>query len=390
MDCARERWLCSGKQWVPRGARADAVAVLMSGGVDSSVSAAMLVRAGRDTVGITMQVPSAVAPRVPGAELAACCGTGAAEVAAQVGIPHYFVDVREEFRRFVIEPFREAYREGRTPSPCIACNTHVKFGAVLRLLHDSFGIEQVATGHYARVVERDERLGLYAALDERKDQSYFLYGIRRTELARVLFPVGGQTKERTRQLAAEWGLAAADRDESQELCFAAQGDYRAALGEHPDAGPGDVVDTAGQVIGRHEGISRYTIGQRQGLRIAAGVPLYVVDIDPVGNTITVGDRAAAGSRRVRAEALNVLAPEELESGREFLGKVRYKQRGDRCRLLELDADAMTVEFLEPCHGVSPGQHLVLYSGSGEVVVGGEIVRESRGAEAETAGCGLCG
>lgn len=375
MPDVQGRFLCSDETWTPSGLRSDAVAVLMSGGVDSSTATAMLRRAGRDVVGITMLIPSGLGPDCGGAEVRACCGSGASEIARQLGIPHYFVDVRDEFRAHVIEPFRAAYRSGRTPSPCIDCNTFIKFGVVMRLLREALGIEEVATGHYARIVDCADGPGLCAGVDAAKDQSYFLYGIRRETLPRLLFPLGGQTKERTRGLAAAYGLDFSDREESVELCFAGQGDYRAALGANPDAGPGDILDTAGRVIGRHRGISRYTIGQREGLGVAGGVPLYVVDIDPEANAVVLGDREAAGSRVVHAHRVNILAPNLIAEGVRCFGKVRYRQGAAPCSVSELSEERLVVEFDTPQHGVTPGQHLVLYSDSGRVLAGGEILRE---------------
>ena len=370
MDEVADKFMSSGREWEPEGPRDEAVAVMMSGGIDSSVTAAMLKRAGADVVGVTMQIPSGLGPSCGGAELRACCGTGASEIASQLDIPFYFVDVRDEFRRHVIEPFREAYRNGRTPSPCIDCNTYIKFGVMMQLVRDAFGIEQVATGHYARISE--DELG--AAADKRKDQSYFLYGIRRADLPRILFPLGGQTKDRTRELAAEYELDLIDRTESVELCFAGQGDYREALGDNPDAGPGDVLDIEGAVIGAHKGISQYTIGQRGGLGIAGGVPLYVIEIDPELNTVVLGGRDAACRRDACARGLNVLAPEMLAGGWRFLGKIRSRLDAAPCVVTELGEDCVTVEFDEPEHGVCPGQHLVLYTQEGRVVAGGEIAR----------------
>lgn len=346
----------------------------MSGGVDSSTAAAMLRRAGRDVVGITMLIPSGLGPDSGEAELRACCDSGASRVAQQLGIPHYFVDVRDEFREHVLEPFRAAYRSGRTPSPCIDCNTFIKFGAVMSILREQMGIEQVATGHYARIVAYADGLGLCAGVDATKDQSYFLYAIRRKMLPSILFPLGGQTKERTRELAVAYGLDFGDREESVELCFAGQGDYRAALGSSPDAGPGDILDTSGRVLGRHRGISRYTIGQREGLGVAGGVPLYVVDIDPEANTVVLGGREAASSRIVHACRVNVLARDAIVVGEQCFGKIRYRQDAAPCTVVELDGGCLTVEFKKPQHGVTPGQHLVLYSESGRVLAGGEIMR----------------
>ena len=323
MSDATDKFMCSGKEWEPAGPREEAVAVMMSGGVDSSVTAAMLKRSGRDVVGVTMQIPSGLGPACGGAELRACCGSGASEMAKRLGIPHYFIDVRDEFRQHV------------TPQ------------------------------------------GLRAAIDKQKDQSYFLYGVRRADLARILFPLGRQTKGRTRELAASYGLDLADRTESVELCFAGQGDYRTALGDNPDAGPGDVLGLDGNVIGTHKGISQVTIGQREGLGIAGGVPLYVVAIDPENNTVTLGGREAAGRRDVHAHNVNVLAPEMLPGAGRFLGKIRSRLDAAPCTLTALTDREIAVEFDEPEHGVCPGQHLVLYTHDGQVVAGGEIVRRGR-------------
>ena len=378
MSDAADKLMCSGLEWERAGPRSEAVAVMMSGGVDSSVAAAMLKRAGCDVVGVTMQIPSAVGPDCPGAELQACCGRGASRVARQLGVPHYFVDVRDAFRQFVIEHFRDAYRNGLTPSPCIDCNTHIKFDIVMRLVRETFGIEQVVTGHYARIVESDTGPRLHSAADTKKDQSYFLYGIRRENLARIRFPLGDRTKEQTREATAAYGLDFDARSESSELCFAEQGDYRVALGGEPDAGPGEVVDIDGKVIGTHNGISRYTIGQREGLGIAGGVPLYVVRIDVESNRITLGDRAAASSRTVPAHKLNVLVPETLNRGGRFRGKIRSTEPGSPCSVADVDAGrgTITVEFDKQRHGVTPGQHLVLYTDDGCVVAGAEIARRS--------------
>ena len=360
-------FVCTNREWTPTGA--PAVAVLMSGGVDSSVTTALLKRAGYDVVGVTMRVPSAV-----GGWASSAAGSAAA-VARELDVPHYIADVHDCFREKVLEPFRASYRRGETPSPCVICNATVKFGAVLDAVRKQFGIAKIASGHYARIAETADGWGLFKSADELKDQSYFLYRLRREVLADVLFPLGEQTKVETRRVAAELGLAVANRDDSLELCFAGHADYRAALGENPDAGPGDVLDLSRRVIGKHEGISRYTIGQRSGLGIAGKVPLYVIDIDAAHNTVTLGDRAAAQGHIVHASVLNILAPALLRRGATVMGKIRSRQPGGECEVVDFDENALAVRFASPQHGVTPGQHLVLYSANGQVLGGGIIRRE---------------
>ncbi len=367
-----DKFMCSGRPYDPPAQDQDAVAVLMSGGTDSSVTAAKLKASGRPVVGVTMLIPSALGPNCGGAQLRACCGQGASQVAHDLGIPHYFVDVREEFQSRIIDRFRDEYRQGRTPSPCIDCNTFIKFGVVMDLIRDGLGIERVATGHYARIAMAEGGPRLFA-VPHRKDQSYFLYGIRRDRLHRITFPLAGQAKPETRREARRLSLHA-DRSESVDLCFAGQDDYRAALGPDPDEGPGDVLDLDGKVIGRHEGIAKYTWGQRSGLGIAAGVPLYIVDIDPAHNTITLGGREAASRREVHTENANILAPELLDVDRPLHGKIRAYHEARPCRITELTDSRMTVRFDTPHHGVAPGQHLVLYGDTGQVLAGGEIAR----------------
>ena len=360
---------CTTREWSASGA--PAVAVLMSGGVDSSVTAALLVRAGYDVVGITMRIPSAVDGWTSSAI------ESATAVASALGLPHYVADVADCFCEHVLEPFRSSYRRGETPSPCVICNAAVKFGAVRSAALDAFGISRIASGHYARIVETTAGWGLFKAADESKDQSYFLYRLQRDILSDVLFPLGGQTKTQTRRVAAELGLSVAERGDSLELCFAGHGDYHAALGANPDAGPGDVLDMHGRVIGKHKGISHYTIGQRSGLGIAAREPLYVIDIDFGRNTVTLGNRTAAESRIVHADTLNILAPPLMRVGEPVFGKIRSRQKGGECELTHIDPSSMAVRFAEPQHGVTPGQHLVLYSAEGQVLGGGVIVRHAK-------------
>ena len=349
----------------------ETIAVLMSGGVDSSVTAHLLKTAGFKVVGITMNVP--MPDCVEGENL--CCGGRAAIVAKGLGIPHYFVEIKEEFNSLVLEPFRNSYRTGLTPSPCIDCNSSLKFRFIPQLLKKSLGIERIATGHYVRIEEDDTGFHLYPAIDQKRDQSYFLYSTDKDILPRLRFPLGTWKKEDVRRLADELKMPIADRPDSMELCFAGEGDYRQALGKNPDHGPGDVVDTCGEIMGTHNGISHYTIGQRKGLGIALGRPIYVVDIDSSANRVVVGDKEHLLSKRGRVHRLNILEPDLVKRERQFTGKIRSQHDGSPCVVEEVAEDEIVVSFDLPQEAVTPGQHLVLYSDDGRVAGGGVIKKD---------------
>jgi len=353
--------------WQPSGDPDRDIAVLMSGGVDSSVTAMILRDAGWNVVGITMRIP--VAEGCGGKR--PCCGLEAGYVARDLGIAHYYLDVRSEFERLVIEPFRQAYRQGRTPSPCVDCNTLIKFWLVWDFIESRFGIRHLATGHYARVLRRDDGAYLARGEDHSRDQSYFLYGIPRHRVASFHLPLGEMGKESVRRLAREAKLPVARRQDSMELCFAAEGDYRAVLGARAEPGP--IFDMNGSVIGEHDGIVNYTIGQRKGARVAAGKPLYVIRISVEDNSITLGTREQAESREVRAEEVNVLVPDLARSGETLYGKIRSQGEPSRCELVEVSESVMAVRFDEPQFAPTPGQRLVLYDAADRVVAGGVIV-----------------
>lgn len=353
--------------WVPGDDPDRDIVVLMSGGVDSSVTALLLKRSGWNPVGITMKIP--VAKNCDYKR--SCCGMEAAYVAKDLEIPHYYLDVQDAFERLVIEPFRESYARGETPSPCVDCNTVFKFSLVWDFIAESFGISHLATGHYARVLKTESRARLARARDLAKDQSYFLYGIPRERLEQFQLPLGEFTKEEVRNIAKEARLPVARRPESMELCFAGAGDYRNALGETAQD-RGRILDSSGNVIGEHSGIANYTIGQRKGIGVAASAPLYVTRISPEDNTITVGSWDEALEREVRAEQVNVLVPDECYKGARLFGKIRSQGNPVDCSITSAEDDELAVEFDEPQFAPTPGQRLVLYNGDGHVIAGGTI------------------
>ena len=348
------------------------VAVLMSGGVDSSVSALLLQEAGWNVVGVTMRVPMAESCNHP----RPCCGAEAAFVCRHIGIPHYYVDVSEGFERWVIGPFRRHYDEGRTPNPCVDCNTYVKFRLVWDWVTRRLGIGDLATGHYARVVRGRGEVFLTRADHVEKDQSYFLYGIPRSRLAGLHFPLGTYRKDVVRQKARSRALPTAEQAESMELCFAGEGDYRNALADGVGR-PGPVVDTHGQILGQHRGVQHYTVGQRRGLEIPAPHPLYVLRIDPLENTIVVGPREAANRLEVTAVRTNELRPEACKPGTTLFGMIRSGATGQPCSITDVGPEHLRVRFESPVFAPAPGQHLVLYDQDGRVVAGGVITADPK-------------
>ena len=355
-----------------------AVAMAMSGGVDSSVAAALLLRQGRKVVGVTMNLFSLPKEECVRDDLKSCCGWKAQEdanrVAVGLGIPHFVVDFRREFERSVIEDFGREYARGRTPNPCIRCNRYLKFGLLLERA-GALGAETVATGHYARA-SFDKGTGrwlLRKGADADKDQSYFLYSLTQAQLARALFPVGELAKTEVRRLAAEFGLPTARKGESQEICFVPDGDYPRFLRERfPEAfRPGPIVDKTGKVIGRHDGIGRFTVGQRSGLGIAAPRPLYVLAVDAATNTVVAGENRDLARTRLLVEEMNWISIEALRAPRPVKVKVRYRQ-AEAPALIVPEADgSVRVEFETPQRAIAPGQAAVFYDG--DVVVGGGLI-----------------
>jgi tRNA-specific 2-thiouridylase len=360
---------------LPAGAR---VVAAMSGGVDSTVTAALLARAGYDVVGITLQLyDHGAAIRQKGA---CCAGQDIhdARLAAEaIGIPHYVLDYESRFRAAVIDDFADAYLRGETPIPCVRCNQTVKFRDLLDVAQD-LGAAALATGHYAQRTVEGGVVRMRRAVDPARDQSYFLFATTRAQLDYLRFPLGGLPKTEVRRAAAALGLAVADKPDSQDICFVPEGRYTTVidrLRSDPAAG-GDIVHLDGRTLGRHEGVSRYTVGQRRGLNIAVGEPLFVVRLDARRRQVVVGPREALLARSLTLKEINWLGDEnsiEAADGLPVLARVRSTRPPAPARLARI-GEAMGVVFEAPEEAISPGQACVLYSATdpGRVLGGGFI------------------
>lgn len=367
------------------------IMVAMSGGVDSSLVAALLHEAGHDVTGVTMHLWDGDDERL--AE-SLCCSQEMAEsarrVCAQLGIPYYVFNYQREFRRHVIEYFLNEYAQGYTPNPCLACNRDLKFRALLARA-DALGFDYVATGHYARIrVAEDVGIGtsdrepsptsakyeLLRAIDLDKDQSYMLHMLGQSELARLMFPIGEYTKPQVRTMAAERGLASADRPESQDICFVPGGDYRNLLREEQPESlrPGPIVDTQGREIGRHQGLPLYTIGQRRGLGVAAGQPLYVTQLDSARNAVVVGPIDALARQALDATQVTFVSGAWPAAPFDCQAQIRSHAAPVAARATPGSPGQIHVDFATPQRAVTPGQAVVLYDRDA-VLGGGRISSE---------------
>ncbi|GBE27213.1 tRNA-specific 2-thiouridylase MnmA [bacterium BMS3Bbin03] len=361
------------------------VFVGMSGGVDSSVAAALLLEQGYNVVGATLKLwrPSEAEKLLPVNEKG-CCSIYATNdakfVCEQLGIPHTLFDFRQDFNRWVMDNFVEEYLKGRTPNPCIICNTKIKWESFLRKAR-SLGGDFIATGHYARV-DHDSaanRFRLLKSTNSWKDQSYALWGLSQDSLAHTIFPVGELTKEAVRSLARQFGLKTAEKPESQEICFVPDNDYSRFIRDRVPASAesltqGEIRDTGGKVLGKHSGYPFYTIGQRKGLGIAAGEPVYVSEIRPETNEIIVGRKEELFRSGLIAGGVNWIAIEKLNAARRVFVKIRYKDPGSFGRVEPLDENKVQVTFEKPQRAVTPGQSVVFYEE--DVVLGGGVIQES--------------
>jgi len=353
------------------------VVVAMSGGVDSSVAAALLVEQGYDVVGMMMRLWSE-----PGNSQAAtanrCCTpdqmADARRVADKLNIPFYVLDVQDYFRQTIVQFFIDEHEAGRTPNPCIECNRQIRF---TYLLEQALALDAafLATGHYARIRRTAAGYELLQAIDRQKDQSYVLHVLGQSQLAHVLFPVGDYTKEQVRDLARRFKLPVAAKHDSQDLCFLKDGDYRRFLHEYSSqvAQPGPILTNEGQEVGRHDGLAGYTIGQRKGLGISAPEPLYVLRKDPARNALIVGPRAALGRQALIAHHVTWVSGRQPETPIQADVKIRYKATPAAARLIPISDDQVEVVFDDPVYGITAGQGAVFFNG--EVCLGGGLITE---------------
>jgi tRNA-specific 2-thiouridylase len=365
------------------------VLVAMSGGVDSSVAAVMLQEQGYEVIGITMKTWDYHRSGGDSGKETGCCTVesmnDARHIAVNHGFKHFIVDIREEFGDWVIDRFVDDYIGGRTPNPCVLCNTHIKWAALLKRA-DNLGCDFIATGHYAKVREENGRYIISRGHDPKKDQSYALWGVAQKHLARTIFPLGTYPKTEIRQIAEDHGLLnVANKPDSYEICFVPDDDYRRFLRDRVDGleervSGGKFVDKNGNVVGEHEGYPFYTIGQRRGLDLAMGKPVYVTHINPDTNTITIGEKQDLVSSTLIAGEMNLIKYDKIpETEMEVTGAIRYNDDGAIGYLTQLDEDRMKVHFPAGREAITPGQAIACYEGN-DVIAGGWIKKVSVGME----------
>ncbi|BAU06701.1 tRNA 2-thiouridine(34) synthase MnmA [Fischerella sp. NIES-3754] len=346
------------------------VVVGLSGGVDSSTAAAILHNQGYEVIGLTLWLMKGKGQ---------CCSEGmidAASICEQLGVPHHVVDMRDVFQTNIVDYLVAGYSSGITPLPCSQCNKTVKFGPMLQYARETLGCDRIATGHYARIRynEATARYELLRAIDRNKDQSYFLYDLSQDLLAGTVFPLGEKQKSDTRRIASEYNLKTADKPESQDLCLVeANGSMRAFLDKYLAPKQGDIVDMDGKVLGQHDGVHHYTIGQRKGLGIAAAEPLYVIALDAVNNKVIVGDRTKATQPECTVNRVNWVAIAEPASPIRAEVQIRYRSHPVPVTVIPLENSRVRLVFDEPQFSITPGQAAVWYEG--EKVLGGGIIEQ---------------
>ena len=352
------------------------VVVGMSGGVDSSVAAWLLKEQGYAVIGVTMQIWQDEEEKLQ-EENGGCCGLTAVDdarrVAASLDIPYYVMNFKREFKENVIDYFVDEYIGGRTPNPCIACNRFVKWESLLKRSMD-IGADYIATGHYARVEQLPNgRYAVRTSATGRKDQTYALYNLTQEQLKRTLMPVGGYTKEEIREMAAKMNLPVAHKPDSQDICFVPDGDYASFIEKTADQTfpQGNFVLADGTIVGRHNGIIHYTVGQRKGLGVAMGYPVFVLAIRPETNEVVLGKAEESLSRYVRADRINFMSVEDLKEPKKVWAKIRYNHKGAWCTVERTGEDEILCTFDEPLRAAAPGQAVVLYDG--EYVLGGGTI-----------------
>lgn len=354
------------------------VVIGMSGGVDSSVAAYLLKKQNYEVIGATMQIWQDESIDTQ-EETGGCCGLSAVDDARRVAndlkIPYYVMNFKKEFKEHVIEYFISEYLQGRTPNPCIACNRYVKWESLLNRSLE-IGADYIATGHYAQVVKLENgRYTLKKSVTQAKDQTYALYNLTQYQLAHTLMPVGEYTKDEIRSIANEIGLKVANKPDSQEICFVADNDYAKFIDENTDISlkEGNFVNLEGKIIGKHKGITHYTIGQRKGLNLSMGHPVFVTEIRPKTNEVVIGESEDVYASKLIANNVNYMSIEELSGKMLVTAKIRYSHSGDLCTIEKLEDGSVLCSFLKPQRAITPGQAVVFYDGD-YVVGGGTIVK----------------